>query len=43
VGVVQDVEFADVDVDGVGQGNKVQNQSRFKKIMSQFPSGWGER
>ena len=40
MGVVQDVEFADVDVEGRGQGNKVQKQSRFKKIISQFPSGW---
>jgi len=40
---VQHVEFADVDVEGGGQGNKMQKQSRFQKVMSQFPSGWGER
>jgi hypothetical protein len=43
VGVVQHVEFADVDVEGGGEGNMVQKQSRFKKIMFRFPSGWEKR
>jgi flagellar biosynthesis/type III secretory pathway M-ring protein FliF/YscJ len=43
VGVVQHVQFADVDVEGGGQGNKVQKQSRSKQIMFPYPSGWEER